>query len=188
MFLDIYDDLQESMPLEADITEHFKSCPECVQEFKFYSQTINDVKNLPEPELPQDFHKIMVGYVKRNIKQKRRAWGWIMPVVSAAASVVFAFMWVMGTMPNTIEDPVPFYGEVEIVGAEISVVPANELFPGSRGFPPDFDEGLPAPELEDTFNLNTIWLSLSVSFAVAAVLVTIFLKLQKSKAVRRYAP
>jgi len=53
-FSEIYDNQAEGQAL---LLEHIENCPECLAEYKAFSQLFDDVRAIPEPELPNGFHE-----------------------------------------------------------------------------------------------------------------------------------
>ena len=180
MFSEIYDAIQEEYPLDGAVINHLNSCPACVAEFDAYSNVINEVRGLPEPELPQDFHHMLVEYVKRNRRQKQATLAWVTPIVSAAASIIFAVIWVVGAAVMAPEIENGGFGEgieIEAFGGEIGIMPTDidiqiyDDLPTGRMFPGFEDEDVPVfyDEPTEGFNLNTVWLLLAFLFAMVTI-------------------
>ena len=59
-FSEIYDGVAER---QAVLAKHLINCPVCAAEYESYSQLLNDVKFLPEPELPEGFHDTIMSKI-----------------------------------------------------------------------------------------------------------------------------
>jgi len=53
LFSEIYDDVADE---QAALLSHIENCPECKAEYESYSKLFDELKELPEPELPIGFH------------------------------------------------------------------------------------------------------------------------------------
>ena len=54
LFSEIYDNQAEGQAL---LIKHIENCPDCRAEYDFYCQLFDEVRALPEPELPENFHE-----------------------------------------------------------------------------------------------------------------------------------
>ena len=119
LFSEIYDGVANE---QAAALSHIENCPECKAEYESYSQLFNEIKELPEPELPLGFHEFVMEKIQdlvpptdrtidelldnietRNRKRKTginkrgrqvtRRWAG----VAAAACLLLASMWAMRT-------------------------------------------------------------------------------------------
>ena len=61
LFSEIYDGVAEH---QAVLAKHVKDCPVCAEEYKSYSQMLDELKLLPEPELPFGFHEMAMAKVQ----------------------------------------------------------------------------------------------------------------------------
>ena len=61
LFSEIYDGVAENQPILA---KHLLNCPACAAEYESYSQLLDDVRFLPEPELPEGFHDTMMSKIR----------------------------------------------------------------------------------------------------------------------------
>ena len=60
-FSEIYDGVAER---QAVLAKHLINCPICAAEYESYSQLLDDVKWLPEPELPVGFHETIMEKIR----------------------------------------------------------------------------------------------------------------------------
>ena len=66
-FSDIYD----NQPSEA-FSEHLLSCKSCAQAYEDYAILIKSLRDLPEPDMPADFHESLMTYVRENTKKQAK--------------------------------------------------------------------------------------------------------------------
>jgi len=64
LFSEIYDGIAEN---QAILEKHIQECPTCAAEYKDYSQLLNEIRQLPMPELPEDFHKTIMAKVRETV-------------------------------------------------------------------------------------------------------------------------
>jgi len=155
--------------ISAEIPEleaHFKTCDTCAAEFYEYAKLINEVRALPEPELPRNLPQTLVSYVKRNRKQKRStAFMWASTVVAAAASLIFVFVW-FATAPEAATE-----GFIEPFAIEgRGLIEPNDEYMGIMpiGGEISWDDPADDPVLLANFVRNG-WLLLAFVFLMCAV-------------------
>ena len=61
LFSEVYDGVAEE---QAILEKHIQECPACAAEYKSYSKLLDELKNLPMPELPVDFHEKIMAKVR----------------------------------------------------------------------------------------------------------------------------
>ena len=61
LFSEIYDGIAEDQTI---LESHIQECPTCTAEYADYSRLISELKKLPMPELPADFHKTVMAKVR----------------------------------------------------------------------------------------------------------------------------
>ena len=61
LFSEIYDGVAEQ---QAGLARHLLDCPACGQEYERYCQLLDEVRQLPEPELPPGFHESIMGKIR----------------------------------------------------------------------------------------------------------------------------
>jgi len=66
LFSEIYDQVAEGQAL---LVEHLQTCRACMQEFMAYSQMLDELRNLPIPELPPGFHKAAMNRIQAQMPQ-----------------------------------------------------------------------------------------------------------------------
>jgi len=103
LFSEIYDGVAKC---QADLAKHLQDCPICAAEYERYSRLMDEVRQLPEPELPPGFHEAIMGKIREiapannhAIKQNRRPAKRAVSVsrrwagVAAAACVLLISLW-----------------------------------------------------------------------------------------------
>jgi len=60
-FSDLYDGIAVE---QTALKKHLQECPTCAAEYESYSRLINELRQLPMPELPDDFHKTIMAKVR----------------------------------------------------------------------------------------------------------------------------
>jgi len=60
LFSEFYDDNND------EVFKHLDTCVECKNEFEKYAQLMDEVRNLPIPEPPEDFHSKLMSGVRNN--------------------------------------------------------------------------------------------------------------------------
>jgi len=63
-FSEIYDGVAQR---QNALLRHIKNCPDCAREYAEYKQMLDDVYNLPVPELPEGFHEAIMGKISEII-------------------------------------------------------------------------------------------------------------------------
>ena len=66
LFSEYYDGM---LTPEADITVHLQHCPACKLEYERYSRLLDELKQLPPPELPAGFHEAVMGKIRMLVQQ-----------------------------------------------------------------------------------------------------------------------
>ena len=61
LFSELYDGIAER---QADLAQHLLDCPACELEYKRYSQLLDELRQLPGPELPAGFHESVMGKIR----------------------------------------------------------------------------------------------------------------------------
>jgi len=61
LFSEIYDGVAEE---QAALQNHLNECPTCAAEYEDYSRLINELRKLPMPELPDNFHETVMAKVR----------------------------------------------------------------------------------------------------------------------------
>ena len=78
-----------------EVSAHLQNCAECAGEFEEYTRLLNQVRNLPEPDLPAGFHDALMRGVRTEARRKKRMA--FMPfAMSAAASFLVGLLWFSG--------------------------------------------------------------------------------------------
>ena len=106
LFSEIYDKRAEDQDL---LVEHIKNCSSCANEYQEFSQLMDALRELPEPALPDSFHKTAMSniqailaqesHISRHNRRKAnraaliRQWAG----VAAAACLLFACLWAVRT-------------------------------------------------------------------------------------------
>ena len=80
---------------DACLTEHFKECLDCASEYDKYRRLIDEVRNLPEPELPPDFHENMMAAVRKHAAKNKQARN-PRRYALVAAAILWAVAWISG--------------------------------------------------------------------------------------------
>jgi len=177
LFSEYFDkDISAEIPLE-EIEAHLATCDNCAAEFDKYAKLINEVRVLPEPELPQNLPQTLVSYVKRN-RKKSVSFRWVMPVVASAASLIFALVWFVTTPEIATEGFIQPYPAIEGIGGRAFVEPIDgyvEIMP-MDGYidimPIDIDILWDEPVEEsppDSPFIRNIWLLLAFIAAMCAI-------------------
>ena len=104
LFSEIYDGVAAA---QTALVKHIQECPVCMAEYEDYGRLIDEIRQLPAPELPTDFHKTVMAKVRAaaltenislKIPQKRtsqqayaaaRRWAG----VAAAACLLLVSLW-----------------------------------------------------------------------------------------------
>ena len=60
-FSEIYDGVAER---QAMLANHLINCPACAAEYESYSRLLDDLKWLPEPEIPEGFHDTVMNKIR----------------------------------------------------------------------------------------------------------------------------
>lgn len=118
-----------------DVTEHLKQCHNCNNEYREYKELFTQIRNLPEPALPPNFHENMMNFVNRNKEPKTKrkqiiGWNVAFSAVAAAAVVLF-FVWFGGVSEEISQPPIgfmPLEGRMGIDPAGIELYVENEFF------------------------------------------------------------
>jgi len=66
LFSEFYDDNND------EVAKHLNTCIECKNEFEKYAQLMDEVRNLPIPEPPKDFHLRLMSGVRNNKNHQKR--------------------------------------------------------------------------------------------------------------------
>jgi len=120
-----------------DVAEHLKKCQNCAAEYNEYAKLFNQVRNLPEPALPENFHNDLMNYVHKNkqpihkLKPVAR-WNVAFSAVAAAAIVLFFIWFAGGTAQETSPYPIDFMPMDAHIGfepIEIELSVENESYP-----------------------------------------------------------
>jgi len=95
---EFFSEYYDSMEADEEITQHLQACHECDREYREYRQLLNDIRVLPEPELPPYFHKNLMAGVRKHaqaqqMKHRRTTYR---RIALLAASVLWAVVWVSG--------------------------------------------------------------------------------------------
>ncbi|MCL2405520.1 MAG: hypothetical protein FWC92_08240 [Defluviitaleaceae bacterium] len=61
LFSEIYDGVCDNQSI---LEKHIQECPVCTAEYEDYSRFINELRQLPIPELPHDFHETIMAKVR----------------------------------------------------------------------------------------------------------------------------
>jgi len=61
LFSEIYDGVAHDQAL---LVKHLQTCPACKAEYAAYKQMLDDVRNLPEVELPEGFHEAAMAKIR----------------------------------------------------------------------------------------------------------------------------
>ena len=161
LFSDYYDDsklVRNSAPTPRTAFEaHLKECAACAAEYEKYAQLLDDVRNLPEPEMPWGFHESLVAYVEAHTARKK--WSVFRSVpqwAAVAASLVAVFMWgLVAFAPTGTDDYSTGYIPVIPFDSQdfIPIAPAMEELPINRSFDdiPQYD----AYQTIDRHNVQT---------------------------------
>jgi len=64
LFSEIYDGVAKDM---THLTKHIQECPVCRAEYASYSQFLDEVRQLPEPELPFYFHELSMRNISEHV-------------------------------------------------------------------------------------------------------------------------
>ena len=155
----------------AAIEAHLKACVACAVEYKKYSQLLDDVRNLPEPEMPWGFHESLMDYVEARTAKKK--WSFFRGVpqwAAIAASLVALFMWGLVAF-STTETGGHFAGDIPIAPFDaenfVPIAPAMEALPPMTRAIDEGDDQTIAPIVE-TDHEN--WLRRRFNIARAVVL------------------
>lgn len=111
MFSGYYDG-DDTLPL-GKINAHLTQCESCRKEYEAFASLINDVRNLPAPDVPHGFYQTMLDYVasrKVNVAsqvykkpRRRRLLSGYVSTSAIAAALVLLFMW---ATPPTVENSI----------------------------------------------------------------------------------
>jgi len=78
-----------------EVKAHLQDCAGCTKAFEEYTRLFDEVRALPESELPTGFHDALMRGVRMELRRKKRKA--FMPfVMSAAASLLVAMLWFAG--------------------------------------------------------------------------------------------
>ena len=69
LFSEIYD----GEAVQADLAEHLQNCPACRLEYERFCRLLDELKQLPEPELPQGFHESIMAKIRELAQQDKPA-------------------------------------------------------------------------------------------------------------------
>jgi len=158
LFSEYYDGQTTGEISHKEIAAHLAECEACAAEYAEYSALLDEVRNLPEPELPQGFHESLMGYVRENNsvlkpvfartpnKRKRHIIARVAPLMAVAASLIFVVVWFAGVFQT--EPPHNGYMPIVPMDGIVGIVPAQGELPPieGRGFPPDSE-----PETEPSY-------------------------------------
>lgn len=61
LFSEIYDGIAAE---QAILVKHLQECSTCAAEYESYCRLLNELKQLPEPEIPPNFHEIMMAKIR----------------------------------------------------------------------------------------------------------------------------
>jgi len=61
LFSEIYDGIVEE---QSALVRHLHECPVCAAEYEDFGKLINELRQLPMPELPEDFHETIMAKVR----------------------------------------------------------------------------------------------------------------------------
>ena len=61
LFSEIYDGIAEEQTI---LVEHLRECPICTAEYESYSRFMDELRQLPEPELPEGFHETVMAKIR----------------------------------------------------------------------------------------------------------------------------
>jgi len=161
-----YYDRQTSGKISYDeMTAHLAKCESCAAAYAEYAALFDDVRSLPEPELPEGFHDMLMEYVQENkgrpefivtrpSKRKKYIITRMSPLMAVAASLIFAVVWFAGVFqpapePNGYIPIAPLDGTIGIAPVD------GELpFPGGRMTPPDNGVGIVPLDIEIEYPLE----------------------------------
>ena len=67
-YYDAYCDVKnaKASTSHSKIKAHLEQCGDCMAAYNEYAFLFNEVRNLPEPEMPENFHKTLMKYVQEN--------------------------------------------------------------------------------------------------------------------------
>jgi len=157
-FSEYYDD----DPQSSSVHIHLENCDKCAAEYEKYAQLIDQVRTLPNPEMPQGFHRKLMAYVlnaieistppmfERSAPVNRRKFKVVRAASYAtlAASIILAILVAGDVFDRQRDDtimPVPlgiqqYYGQADYVEwtDEVPFAPAMDGL--SRGERIDFEE------------------------------------------------
>ncbi|MCL2360998.1 MAG: hypothetical protein FWC73_04185 [Defluviitaleaceae bacterium] len=77
LFSEIYDNRAEDQAL---LISHIENCSDCTNEYRAYSQLLDELRQLPEPDLPEGFHETAMDNIRalmqftpqREVRRSRR--------------------------------------------------------------------------------------------------------------------
>ena len=84
---------------KENIAVHLQTCPECAAAYGEYKAFIDELRGMPEPELPVDFHKKVMQAVRAEVRgdtrRRNKIAGW---ATMAAACFLAAVIWTVGIL------------------------------------------------------------------------------------------
>jgi anti-sigma factor RsiW len=91
---DVRESFSEYYDGERDdkVAAHLKDCAACASEYESFCNLIDEIRALPEPQLPSGFFDDLMYVVKKS--QKKRGSFYAPYVLAAAASILLVMIWV----------------------------------------------------------------------------------------------
>lgn len=85
------DDMLESSQAEA-VSEHIDKCPDCKKEYNYLKAIMKKTGELPEKELPTDFHEELMQKIRKEKKSRHIVLRRVSAYAAAAAVVAMSFL------------------------------------------------------------------------------------------------
>jgi len=95
LFSDLYDGVANE---DDEIAAHLRECPECAKDYEDYCNLLNELSDLPEPDLPEGFHDLAMAKVREimPVPRKKQNFYWQWAGAGAAACLIGISLLVSG--------------------------------------------------------------------------------------------